>query len=416
MRIKDVRAFQIIDSRGNPTIRTLIKLDDGVVGYANVPAGASTGRHEAVELRDREENLFHGMSVYKAVRNVNEIIGPELIGKIIDPKEIDEKLISLDGTPDKSRLGANALLSVSLAILRSVALSKRIPLWEFINRYYFSSVSPSFPRLVVNIVNGGKHADWRFDIQEFMVIPLSSSPSSAVRIADEIFIELGRLIKEKGGTTLVGNEGGYSPHLSSNQDVFELILMAAGRLGYENGKDFNLGIDAAASEFYGGGNYRFEKRLLNSNELSSYYKKMVNDYHLALLEDPFAEDDWNSFTKFTEDEGERVLVVGDDLYTTNEERIRKGVQEKATNASLIKPNQIGTVLETVRAIEAAREGGMKIVVSHRSGETCDSFIADFAYAAGAEFIKTGSMSRSERLAKYNRLLEVEEMTKIHWSV
>lgn len=410
MRIRDIKAIQILDSRGNPTVRAFVKLESGFQVSSSVPSGASTGVHEAVELRDGDPTLYHGKSVYKAVDNVNNIIRPALIGKEVGDVEIlDKIMLELDGTESKGKLGANAILSVSQSLVKAAAKADNMPLWSFINQYYFNGVTPSFPRLMVNIVNGGKHANWRFDIQEFMVIPKATVPSGSVRVADEIFIGLGKLLVEENFSTLVGNEGGYSPKLNSNEEVFEHIIKAAKRIGYKNGGDYNLGIDAAASGFYKDGKYWFVKRSkkLSGDDLSNYYAGIVSKYNLFLLEDPFAEDDWENFSKFTARFGKELEIVGDDIYVTNKDRIVRGIRERASNASLIKPNQIGTILETVEAVRQARKGEMKIAVSHRSGETCDSFIADFAYGAGADFLKIGSMSRSERLAKYNRLLEIE---------
>ncbi len=414
MKITDVRAIQILDSRGNPTIRTFITLDDETYASASVPSGASTGAHEAVELRDNDKSLYHGKSVNKAIEHVNTTIKKAILNKeVSEVAEIDRTMINLDGTDNKSHLGANAILSVSQAVVRAVAKSNKLPLWKFINKYYFPDTSPKFPKLMVNVVNGGRHADWRFDIQEFMIIPRPSFPSHAIRIASEIFIELGKLLKSEGFSTLVGNEGGYSPALNSNQEVFEKIIQAANRLSYKEGIEFSLGMDVAASEFYKNGTYVLskDKKELKGEELSNYYMDLVAKYKLSLIEDPFSEDDWKNFSKFTQRAGKYLTIIGDDLYVTNKTRINKGIELRASNAALIKLNQIGSVLETVEAIKTARDGHMKISVSHRSGETCDSFIADLAYATASDFIKTGSMSRSERLAKYNRLLEIESNVK-----
>ena len=411
MKINDIRSIQILDSRGNPTLRTFVYLENGLRASSSIPSGASTGKHEAVELRDGKKDLYHGKSVFQAVENVNTTIKETLVGQsVASPEVIDKIMIKLDGTKNKANLGANAILSVSQAVVKVAAKASKIPLWQFINRYYFRNKQPAFPRLMVNIVNGGKHANWRFDIQEFMIIPRPTIPSQALRISSEIFIGLGKNLVKEGFSTLVGNEGGYSPAYASNEEVFEKIIAAATQLNYHNGGQYNLGIDAAASGFYkSDGRYFFRKKNkeLSGQELLDYYGKIIDQYQLFLIEDPFDEDDWQNFSRFTARFGQGKIIIGDDLYVTNQRRIQEGINKKASNAALIKPNQIGTILETVQAIKTARAGGMKIAVSHRSGETSDPFIADFAYGAAADFLKTGSMSRSERLAKYNRLLEIE---------
>lgn len=407
MKIKNLKAIEILDSRGKPTVRTFITLEDGTVASSSVPSGASTGSHEAVELRDNDKSRYQGLGVLKAVSNVNNIIAKKIIGLEADPREIDKVMIDLDGTPNKSVLGANAILSVSQALVRALSISKKIPLWKFINEYYFER-SPAFPQLMVNVVNGGRHASWNFDIQEFMIVPKTNKPGMAVKVAAEIFHQLGKNLKAKNLSTLVGDEGGYSPLLSSNAQVFETLIEAAHDAGYQNDVDFNLAIDAAASEFFKDGKYEFKKegKMLSGDELIAYYKQVMEKYKILSFEDPFSEFDWDSFKKFTATEKETV-IVGDDIYTTDPKLIIKGIAEKASNAVLIKLNQIGSVTETVEAIQTAQKASWKVAVSHRSGETEDSFMADLAYAAGAEFIKTGSMSRSERLAKYNRLIEIE---------
>jgi len=411
MKIKDIKSIQILDSRGNPTLRTFVYLENGLRASSSIPSGASTGKYEAVELRDEEKDLYHGKSVFQAVENVNTIIKEALLGQsAASPDIIDKIMIDLDGTDNKAHLGANAILSVSQAVVKAAAKTNKMALWEFINQYYFKNKSPAFPRLMVNIVNGGKHANWRFDIQEFMIIPRPLIPSQALRITSEIFIELGKNLVKQGFSTLVGNEGGYSPAYSSNSQVFEKIIEAASQLNYHQTDQYDLGIDAAASGFYEkDGRYFFRKKnkRLSGAPLLDYYGKIIDKYNLFLIEDPFDEDDWQNFTRFTARFGQERIVIGDDIYVTNKKRIQRGIDEKASNTALIKPNQIGTILETVEAIKTARRGEMKIAVSHRSGETSDSFIADFAYGAAADFLKTGSMSRSERLAKYNRLLEIE---------
>ncbi len=407
MIIKDVKAIEILDSRGIPTLRTFVFLDDQTVGVSSIPSGASTGSHEALELRDGDKRRYFGKGVLRAIENVNDKIKKLIVGQKAEPEVIDKILIKEDGTKNKSFLGANAILCVSQSLVRAIALSRKIPLWRFISEYY-SFKKTNFPRLMVNVVNGGKHANWNFDVQEFIISPQSNKPSKSLRIAAEIFHQIGKILKEKKLSVLVGDEGGFSPSLSDNEEVFELILEAADRLGYKNDTDFNLAIDAAASEFYQKGKYFFQKEncVLSGDELILYYKKLKDKYKVFSFEDPFAEDDWVNFSKFTS-QISPSMVVGDDIYTTDPNLIKKGIDQKTTNAVLIKLNQIGTVLETVEAVKLAQKNNWHVIVSHRSGETEDPFIADFAYGVGADFIKSGSMSRSERLAKYNRLIEIE---------
>lgn len=410
MKITNIRSIEILDSRGNPTVRTFIELENGLSAPASVPSGASTGKYEALELRDNDNKRYQGKGVLQAVNNVNSILAKNLVGMDIEKiDEIDQKMIEIDGTENKSKLGANAILSVSLASVRLLSLVKKQSLWKTINEYYFSGLKPNFPRLMVNVINGGRHANWNFDIQEFMISPKTNQPSQSVRISSEIFHSLGKILKENKYSTLVGDEGGYSPLLTSNAEAFAYINRAVNKVGYKMTIDIDLAIDAAASQFYENGVYLFRKedRKLTTNELITYYLDLKNEYPIYSFEDHFAEDDWEGFRKFTEIVGKDTLTVGDDLYATNTKRIRKGIQEKTTNTVLIKPNQIGTVLETAEAIKITKEAGLKIVIANRSGETEDPFIADLAYATAADFIKTGSMSRSERLAKYNRLIEIE---------
>lgn len=411
MKITDVKALEILDSRGNPTVRTFITLDDGSTHSSSVPSGASTGSHEAVELRDNDSTRYMGKGVQKAVENVNTSIKTAIVGMEADPISIDSKLLELDGTPNKANLGSNAILSVSQAVVRAAAHTENKPLWQFMNSYFFERKQVGFPLLLVNIVNGGKHASWNFDIQEFMVVPNAKTPSESVRIAAEIFHSLGKILKEKQLSTLLGDEGGYSPDLNSNEEVLDTIIEAAKKAGYENVADFRLSLDVASTEFFKDGKYEFKKQniWLSSNELAAYYSEIGQKYKILSFEDAFAEDDWEAHKKFTEmAEKFQFITIGDDLFVTNPERIKRGIEEKAANAVLIKLNQIGTVKETAEAINMTHNAGWKTAISHRSGETEDSFIADLAYACSSEFIKTGSMSRSERLSKYNRLLEIEK--------
>lgn len=414
MKIKEIKALEILDSRGKPTIRAFVTLDDGSIHSASVPSGASTGTHEALELRDGDKSRFLGQGVLKAVENVNTHIAKSLVGvEVSDPRKLDEVMLKMDGTENKSKLGANAILSVSLAVHRAAAYAADMPLWKFINTYYFfgdHTIEPSFPRLMVNVVNGGKHAGWNFDIQEFMIMPNSNTPTESIRIASELFAELGNVLKKRKLSTLVGDEGGYSPALSSNEEVFETIEEAATNLGYARNTDFEFAVDCAATEFFEKGSYVLKKnnQTKSSKEMIAYYQEIGQKYNIQSFEDPFAEDDWNTFTTFTAmAEKFQFQVVGDDLFVTNPKRIQKGIDKEASNAVLIKLNQIGSVSETIDAIQMTQQAGWNVAVSHRSGETEDTFIADLAYGAGAEFIKTGSMSRSERLAKYNRLIEIE---------
>ncbi|MDO8270144.1 MAG: phosphopyruvate hydratase [Candidatus Levybacteria bacterium] len=417
MIITNVQSLEILDSRGNPTVRTLITLEDNSVHSSSVPSGASTGSHEAVELRDEDNTRYMGKGVLTAVENVNTTIKDAIVGMEADPNTIDSKLLQLDGTENKANLGANAILSVSQAVVRAAAHTENVPLWKFMFEYYFKDQSPntnhhspSFPQLLVNIVNGGKHASWNFDIQEFMVVPNIKTPSESVRIAAEIFHSLGKVLKARKLSTLVGDEGGFSPQLNSNEEVLDAIIEAAKNAGYENVKDFRLSLDVASTEFFKDGKYELKKqnKWLSPEELTTYYTNIGQKYNILSFEDAFAEDDWEAWTNFTDmAEKFKFITIGDDLLVTNPERIRRAIDEKAANAVLVKVNQIGTIKETVEAINMAHSAGWKTAISHRSGETEDSFIADLAYACGSEFIKTGSMSRSERLAKYNRLLEIE---------
>ncbi len=410
MKIQDIRAIEILDSRGKPTVRAFVTVEDGTVHSASVPSGASTGSHEAVELRDGDQKRYHGFGVTKAVANVNTTLKKALVGLDADPKEIDRHMIALDGTENKANVGANAILAVSMAVVRAAAHEAKKPLWKFIHDYYFPQGSLKFPRLMVNIVNGGKHAEWNFDIQEFMVVPAATAPSQSVRVAAEIFAALGATLKSKKLSTLVGDEGGYSPKLASNEEVLDTVLAAAQSCGYEKVKDFTFALDCAATEWFADGKYISHKTgtPVPAGDLTKYYAAIGQKYNIQSFEDPFAEDDWASWSTFAGMAAQfKFQVVGDDIFVTNSKRIRDGIQTKAANAVLIKPNQIGTVSETVEAIALTKSAGWKVVISHRSGETEDPFIADLSYACGADFIKTGSMSRSERLAKYNRLIEIE---------
>lgn len=412
MKISKISAIEILDSRGNPTVKAYVELENGVVGSAAVPSGASTGTYEAVELRDNDKRRYQGKGVQNAVTNVNSTLASLLVGHdISDLSAIDQKMITADGTENKSKLGANAILAVSLAATRAYAQFQQKPLWHAIHEYYFTDVKVGFPRLMANIVNGGRHADWQFDLQEFMICPIANKPSESVRIASEIFHSLGKKIKEKKLLTLVGDEGGYAPAFNSNEEVFETIDEAAESVEYKRPVDYTFALDCAASEFYENGTYLFKKtnEKKTAVELTEYYSHIGQKYTIQSFEDAFAEDDWEAFTHFTSMANQfKFIVVGDDLFVTNPKRIKTGIDKKAANALLVKVNQIGSLYETVEAIKLCRENNWKVIISHRSGETEDSFIADLAVACGADFIKTGSLCRSDRVAKYNRLIEIEK--------
>lgn len=409
MKIESVRATEILDSRGNPTVKAYVTLADGSRGAASVPSGASTGAHEAAELRDGDDR-FHGKGVQDAVNNVNTEIEEALTGINAENQDsVDSILVKLDGTADKSRLGANAILAVSLASARAAAASAKLPLYAYLNQMTRAEMKLPIP--LMNIMNGGAHGNWVTDIQEYMVIPAGfSSFRESVRACSEIYMTLKELLKEREYSVGVGDEGGFAPAFSNNTEPFVLMAEAVEAAGYDFGVQVNFGIDAAASELFKDGKYhlRREGRELSAEELSVFYKQLADDNGLVSIEDPFSEDDWESFSAFNAEAGKKIQIVGDDLYVTSPERIVMGIQKKATNAVLIKPNQIGTLTETLDAILVTHDSGQSAVISHRSGETEDSFIADLAVATGAEEIKSGAPARSERTAKYNRLMEIEE--------
>lgn len=413
MNIKSIRAIEILDSRGNPTIKAYVLLENGIEGSASVPSGASTGKYEASELRDGGARL-KGKGVLRAVANINTEISQALSGMNVENQAlIDEALIRLDGTADKSRLGANAILAVSLAVLKSAAELNKAPVYKYINQ--MTSFKMKIPTPLVNVINGGAHANWVADIQEYMIIPIGfDSFHKSIMACSEIYMCLKEILKTGGHFISVGDEGGFTPLVSDNKHPLILMANAVSQAGYILGKDFIFGIDAAASEFYLNGKYQFkrEKREMSVNELADFYKQIVEQNGVVSIEDPFAEDDWENFVSITADMKDRVQIVGDDLYVTNPIKIKKGIEQKATNAVLIKLNQIGTLSETLKAVAMARAGGQSIIISHRSGETEDTFIADLAVAVGAEEIKTGAPARGERTAKYNRLLEIENNAKL----
>ena len=403
-----IRAAEILDSRGNPTLRTWVELASGIVGRSSVPSGASTGSHEALELRDGDPGRYKGKGVLKAVANVNSLIAPKL--KNLDARkqpDIDRLLCELDGTPSKSRLGANAILSVSLAVADAAAKASRVPLYAYLQE------RPSYllPVPLVNILNGGSHADNNVDIQEFMIAPAGAPTfAEALRAAAEIFHSLKQLLKKKGLSTAVGDEGGFAPNLRSDLEALDLVMDSIVQAGYQPGRDVFLALDVAASEFYDQGAYVFKKsggEKKTSAEMIRFYTDLVERLPILLIEDGLAEDDWEGWRILTETLGRRVQLVGDDIFVTNPQRLRQGIDLGVANSILIKLNQIGTLTETMATVELAQHNGYSAVISHRSGETEDIFIADLSVALSTGQIKTGSLSRSERVAKYNRLLEIE---------
>jgi enolase len=407
--IEQIWAREILDSRGNPTIEAEVILEDGTKGQAAVPSGASTGENEAVELRDNDKLRYMGKGVQKAVKNVNETIAGELEGfDVINQRLLDKTMIELDGTENKSKLGANAILAVSLAASRAAAAFLEIPLY----RYIGGANARTLPVPMMNILNGGAHADNNVDFQEFMVMPVGAdSFSKALRMGAEIFHNLKNVLKSRGYSTGVGDEGGFAPNLKSNEEAIETILEAIDKAGYIAGDNVMLALDPASSEFYKDGSYVFKKsdnRKLSSDEMAAYWADWCSKYPIISVEDGMAENDWDGWTNLMGRVGENVQLVGDDLFVTNVKFLRRGIELKAANSILIKVNQIGTLTETLDAIELARSNKMTAVISHRSGETEDSFIADLAVATNAGQIKTGSLSRSDRIAKYNQLLRIEE--------
>lgn len=412
-KIKKITGYEILDSRGNPTISIKIEVEGGVSAVAAVPSGASTGTHEALELRDGNPKRYRGQGVLKAIKNVNTSIAKRLVGLDVTRQQVlDQAMIELDGTDNKSRLGANAILGVSLAAARAGAVIKKQPLYSYIRSTY-RLVYRGFklPLPMMNVLNGGRHADWAIDFQECLIIPQQRKFAERVRAGAETFHALKKILKENGYETSVGDEGGYAPHLKSNEQAFDLIMEAIKAAGYRPGKDIKLGADIAASEFYDAKNGRYELKLdrksLTAEQLTELYAGWIKKYPFMTLEDGLAEDDWDNWTEQTKHLGGKLTLVGDDLFVTDAERLQRGIKQKVANAILIKVNQIGSLSETIDAIELAHANGYVTSISHRSGETIDTFIADLAVAVNSEFIKTGSLSRSERLEKYNRLMEIE---------
>lgn len=404
MKIKNVKGRQILDSRGNPTVEVDVILENGIVGRAAVPSGASTGSREALEMRDGGP-AYMGKGVMKAINNVNGELRDLVIGMdASDQKKLDYAMIKLDGTETKSRLGANAILGISMAAMKASALEKGFPLYKFVGD------GRELPVPMMNIINGGAHADNKLDFQEFMIIPQADSIVERIRIGSEVFHNLKLVLKSKGLVTSVGDEGGFAPDLNSNTEGFELIVEAIKKAGYVPGKDVCLGIDVAASEFYKDGKYVLEGegRSLSTLELIDFYEELIDKYPIISIEDPVDENDWEGFRLITERIGDRIQLVGDDLFVTNKKCLQKGIDNHAGNAILLKVNQIGTITETLETIKLAKENGYKTIISHRSGETEDTTIADLSVGLNLGQIKTGSMSRTDRICKYNQLIRIEE--------
>jgi enolase len=408
-KIKQIFAREILDSRGNPTVEADVYLDNGIWARAAVPSGASTGSHEALELRDGDKSKYQGKGVKKAVSNINDIITPKLIGQDADYKKCDAMMLELDGTKNKSKLGANAILAVSLAVVKAQALNEKLSLWEFINKHEFSSLTPKLPVPMMNILNGGSHADTNVDIQEFMIVPAGfDSFAEALRAGSEIFHTLKKVLSKQGLVTSVGDEGGFAPSLPNNETALKCIAEAVTEAGYKLGKDIFFALDPASSEFFENGKYDIDGKKISAQELTKYYAGLCERYPIFSIEDGFAEDDWEGWAHFTSQMGGKLQIVGDDIFVTNIERLGRGIKEKTANSVLIKLNQIGSFTETVTTIKLAFSNNFTAVVSHRSGETADSFIADLAVAIGNGQIKTGSLCRVDRVEKYNQLLRIEE--------
>ena len=404
MKIKDVVGREILDSRGNPTVEVDVILENGIIGRASVPSGASTGEREALELRDGGER-FSGKGVKKAVQNINKDLRSLVVGMDAEnQKELDYAMIELDGTETKSKFGANAILGISMAVMKASAKNKGIPLYQYIGN------GKTLPKPMMNILNGGAHADNKLDFQEFMIIPNRDTIKERIRVGSEVFHSLKTVLNEKGLSTGVGDEGGFAPDLKNNTEGFDLIIEAIKRAGYTPKEDVNLAIDVAASEFYKDGKYELagEGRSLTTDELIDFYEELIEKYPIISIEDPVDENDWEGFQKITERLGDKVQLVGDDLFVTNKKCLQMGIDRHAGNAILLKVNQIGTITETLETIELAKENGYKTIISHRSGETEDTTIADLAVGLNLGQIKTGSMSRTDRVCKYNQLIRIEE--------
>lgn len=402
MKIKNVIGREVLDSRGNPTVEVDVILENNIVGRAIVPSGASTGEREALEMRDGGSR-YNGLGVLKAVNNVNTILKDSIVGMdIFEQQKIDHKMIDVDGTPNKSNLGANAILGVSMAVLKAAANCDNMQLYKYVGN------GTSLPVAMMNILNGGCHADNNLDFQEFMIVPNRDSIHERVRVGAEVFHTLKKLLKEKGYFTGVGDEGGFAPNLSSNEEAFQLIIEAIKMAGYTLGKDVNLAIDVAASELYENGKYNIDGKGFTTEELIEYYDELINKYPIISIEDPLDQNDWEGFADITKRLKERVQIVGDDLFVTNKKYLEKGIRLGCCNAILIKVNQIGTITETLETIKLAKENNYNIIISHRSGETEDTTIADLAVGLNVGQIKTGSLSRTDRICKYNQLFRIED--------
>lgn len=402
MRIKDVHAREVLDSRGNPTVEVEVTLENGIKARAIVPSGASTGSREALELRDGGTR-YQGKGVLKAVNNVNTLIRNKIISMdVFDQEAIDQTLIALDGTENKSHLGANATLGVSMACLRAASLAANKPLYRYVGE------GTTLPTPMMNILNGGMHADNHLDFQEFMIIPNAYTFKERLRIGAEVFHTLKKVLKEKGYNTNVGDEGGFAPDLTSNKEALDVICEAIRKAGYQKGVDVNIGLDVAASEFYKDGKYHLENKDFTTDELINYYEELCKNYPIISIEDPVDENDWDGFIKMTAQLGDKIQLVGDDLFVTNSKYLQYAIDHHAGNAILLKVNQIGTITETLKTIELAKKRGYRTIISHRSGETEDTTIADLAVGLNLGQIKTGSLSRTDRICKYNQLLRIEE--------
>ena len=407
--INKIHARQIMDSRGNPTVECDVVLDNGAFGRAAVPSGASTGKFEAHELRDGGK-AYMGRGVTNAVKNINEIIAPKIIGMdATKQSDIDTKMMEIDGTQNKEKMGANAILAVSLAVAHATANAMNLPLYKYIAQIYGNPNPCVLPRPMMNIINGGAHADNGLDAQEFMIIPNgATSESMAIQMGIEVFHNLKTILKKSGNSTNVGDEGGFAPNFHSCREALDTIISAITAAGYKPGDDISIGLDVASSEFFDDGVYSFEGKKLSSDDMIAYYEKLISEYPIISIEDALAEEDWAGWEKLTKTIGTKCQLVGDDLFVTNPQRLERGIKSHVANAILIKVNQIGTLTETLRAIKIAQDAKYGVIVSHRSGETEDTTIADLAVATNAGQIKTGSMSRTDRMAKYNQLLRIEE--------
>ena len=406
--INEIKAREILDSRGTPTLEVDVKLENGIMGRAAVPSGASTGAHEAVELRDNDQTRFKGKGVSKAIENVNNELAKVIIGTSSkDQENIDKKMIALDGTENKSKLGANAILGISLAVAKAAAICSNQPLF----RYIGGEAARVLPVPMMNIINGGEHADNNIDIQEFMIMPIGAENiKEAVRMGSEVFHTLKAELKSAGLSTSVGDEGGFAPNISSTRDALDFILRSIEKAGYKAGEDIYLALDCASTEYFNDGKYHLsgESKVLSSKENATYLAKLVNDYPIVSIEDGMSEDDWEGWKILTNELGNKIQLVGDDLFVTNPKRLRKGIETSCANSMLVKVNQIGTLTETLEAVDLAHSANYTNVMSHRSGETEDTTIADLAVATNCGQIKTGSLARSDRLAKYNQLIRIEE--------